>query len=211
MFGRRADLEIDDNEFLHRRLGHFEHRHGLWMLRNVGRALHMTVLDTATQSQSVVAPGREVALTFSPALVRFRAGPTTYELRVNCGESGGAPTLGTDETLDTKTLSGFPLTLSQRLLIVALAEGTLRDPASGVQIPNSARAAARLGWSLTQFNRKLDNVCAKLTKAGVGGLHGKPGVLASNRRRLLVEFAVQSGLVTSDDLAVLDSHRDSNT
>ena len=32
--------------------------------------------------------------------------------------------------------------------------------------------AARLGWSLTKFNRKLDNVCQKLKKAGVQGLHG---------------------------------------
>lgn len=203
-FGRRAQLVIDDNEFLHRRLGRFEYRNGFWVLCNIGRSLHVNVLDTATQTQALVAPGRDVALTFMPSVVRFRAGPTLYELLVDSEATSGIASPAPEEALDTLTFSGFPLTASQRMLVVVLAEPTLRGPGPGVPIPNSASAAARLGWTLTQFNRKLDNVCAKLTKAGVAGLHGKAGVLASNRRRVLVEFAVQSGLVTVDDLLLLD-------
>ena len=37
--------------------------------------------------------------------------------------------------------------------------------------PSSADAAARLGWTVTKFNRKLDNVCQKLADAGIRGLH----------------------------------------
>ena len=102
------------------------------------------------------------------------------------------------------TASNLPLTPSQRLLIVALAEPTLREPTAGLQIPANKQTAARLHWTITKFNRKLDNVCAKLTKAGVAGLHGTPGNLAANRRRTLVEFALQSGLVTADDLDLID-------
>ncbi|MGJ3403836.1 hypothetical protein [Glutamicibacter sp. Je.9.36] len=51
-------------------------------------------------------------------------------------------------------------------------------------------AAARLGWGITKFNLKLDNVCDKLDKAGVAGLRGGPGKLATNRRARLVEHAV---------------------
>ena len=203
-FGRGADLDIDINPYLHRRVGRFEHRSGYWFLSNIGRSTHLVVVDSETLSQATVAPGRELALTFTPATVRFRAGRSTYELLV---EGGGAAPRLTDwpgEPVDTLTVSGVPLTPSQRLLIVSLAEPTLRDPVAGVQIPASKQAAARLSWPITKFNRKLDNVCAKLTKAGVSGLHGAPGTLASSRRRALVEFALQSGLVTTDDLALID-------
>ena len=61
-----------------------------------------------------------------------------------------------------------------------------------------------LGWAITRFNRKLDNVCDKLDKQGVAGLRGGPGKLASNRRTRLVEYAVGTRLVTPEDLALLD-------
>lgn len=203
-FGRGAELDIDSNPYLHRRVGRFEHRSGYWFLSNIGRSTHIVVIDSATLSQATVAPGRELALSFTPATVRFRAGRATYEVLV---EGGGAPPCVAerhDDAFGTLTVSTIPLTPSQRLLIVSLAEPTLREPTAGIQIPASRQAAARLRWPITKFNRKLDNVCDKLTKAGVAGLHGAPGALASSRRRTLVEFALQSGLVTTDDLALMD-------
>ena len=203
-FGRSAQLAIDDNPYLHRRMGRFEFRNELWMLHNTGRSLYLTVLDLHSQSQAVIAPGRQIAFTFAPALVRFRAGRTTYELIVEGLQSPAVVEDGSEYTIDTFRFSDFPLTPTQRLLVVALAEQTLRDPGSGVQIPNSSQVANRLGWTITQFNRKLDNVCAKLTKVGIANLHGGPGALASNRRRTLVEFAMESGLVDAADLELLD-------
>ena len=203
-FGRGAQLDIDSNQYLHRRLGRFEYRAGFWFLVNIGRSLHLSVVDTETRSQATVAPGRELALTFTPATVRFRAGRSTYELVVRGGSHTSSLAGTTDETFDTITVSNIPLTPDQRLLIISLAEPTLREPAAGVQIPASRQAAARLRWPITKFNRKLDNVCDKLTKAGIGGLHGAPGALASGRRRTLVEFAVQSGLVTLADLKLIN-------
>ena len=204
-FGRGAELDIDSNPYLHRRVGRFEYRSGYWFLSNIGRSTHIVVIDSATLSQATVAPGRELALSFTPATVRFRAGRATYEVLV---EGGGAPPgvaeRHDDDAFGTLTVSTIPLTPSQRLLIVSLAEPTLREPTAGIQIPASRQAAARLRWPITKFNRKLDNVCDKLTKAGVAGLHGAPGALASSRRRTLVEFALQSGLVTTDDLALMD-------
>ena len=206
-FGRSAQLTIDDNRYLHRRLGRFEHRDNLWMLCNIGRSLHLTVLDTQSQSQAVVAPGREIALTFAPALVRFGAGRTTYELIITNAGAISPVVNPSDETYDTVTFSHFPLTATQRLLVISLAEPTLRHPAAGIQVPTSREAAVRLNWTITQFNRKLDNVCAKLTKVGVAGLHGTSSSLATNRRQVLVEFAVESGLVTEDDLSLIDQCR----
>ena len=206
-FGRGAELDIDSNPYLHRRAGRFEYRSGCWFLSNIGRSTHLVVVDSETLSQATVAPGRELALTFTPATVRFRAGRSTYELLVE--EAGSTPSSPdrVGEVFDTLTISGIPLTPSQRLLIISLAEPTLRRPTAGVQIPASKQAAAGLHWPISKFNRKLDNVCAKLSRAGVPGLHGAPGALASSRRRTLVEFALQSGLVTTDDLALIDEIR----
>lgn len=203
-FGRGAELDIDDNRYLHRKLGRFEYQTGFWFLSNIGRSLHISVLDDDTHSQATVAPGRELALTFRSATVRFRAGRSTYELTVRGGSPISRQPDASDETFDTITVSNIPLTPDQRLLIISLAEPTLRDPVGGVQIPPSRQAAARLGWPITKFNRKLDNVCDKLTKAGVGGLHGSPGHLATNRRKTLVELSIQSGLVTTGDLKLMD-------
>ncbi len=90
------------------------------------------------------------------------------------------------------------LTESQKLLIVVSAEEVLRRSGTGASsIPSSAQAARRLGWSITKFNRKLDNVCDKFDLIGVSGMRGGSGRLASSRRVKLVEYAVASRLVTA--------------
>jgi hypothetical protein len=104
------------------------------------------------------------------------------------------------------TIGPVVLTDSQKALIVALAEPLLRRDGTGTSaIPSSKQAADRLGWELTRFNRKLDNVCDKLARRGVRGLRGGPGQLAVNRRARLVEHAVASRLVTQSDLVLLDA------
>src|SRR5699024_12726263 len=92
-----------------------------------------------------------------------------------------------------------------------LAEPMLVREGSGMSaVPTSAQAAQRLGWQLTKFNRKLDNVCDKLDRLGVRGLRGGPGKLASHRRARLVEHAVFSRLVTAagPPLLARAEHRD---
>jgi hypothetical protein len=73
------------------------------------------------------------------------------------------------------------------------------------EIPPSAKAAERLGWTVTRFNRKLDNVCDKLDRLGVPGMRGGQRTFATNRRARLVEHAISSRLVTRSDLALLDA------
>jgi len=90
--------------------------------------------------------------------------------------------------------------------VVALAEGVLRQAVPGRgAIPSSADAALRLGWTITAFNRKLDNVCDKLDRLGVDGLRGGRGKLATNRRARLVEYAVATRLVGLGDLDLLEA------
>jgi len=138
--------------------------------------------------------------------VIFSAGSTTYDFTIRSEEDFFNTSLPLNASAGSTTILPVSLTTSQRQLIVALAEHVLTQSVPGRgAIPTSAEAAARLGWSMTTFNRKLDNVCDKLDKIGVAGLRGGRGKLATNRRGRLVEYAVATHLVSAEDLPLLDA------
>ena len=208
--GRTGDVEIDDNPFLHRSFLQVVHDGGLWWLSNVGTTLTATVADKKGLFQAWLNPGARIPLALERFTVWFTAGPTTYDFDVVVGSpaftSTGTEALEEDAATGETTVGRVTFTPDQKLLIVALAEPLLRRSYAGPgQIPSSADAAARLGWKVTKFNRKLDNVCQKLADAGTRGLHGGPGKLASNRKSRLVEHALSTRLVTEADLALLDA------
>lgn len=206
--GRESDLVIDDNPYLHRRFLQIYPDFGLWWLGNVGNLLSATVTDATGHVQAWLSPGARLPIVFERLHVLFSAGSTTYDFTIHSQEDFYSSSSALNGVAGATTIEPIPLTSSQRLLIVALCENVLtqRIPGRG-EIPSSAEAAARLGWSLTTFNRKLDNVCEKLDKVGVAGLRGGRGNLATHRRARLVEYAVSTRLVGPDDLPLLDADR----
>lgn len=210
--GREADLSVDDNPFLHRRFLEIFARDGLWWIENVGSRIAATVADSSGMMQAWVGPGAQLPLVFESLTVVFSAGPTTYEFDIEIPSPtyvrAGAVEVGNGET----TVGEVRFTPSQFLLVLALSEPWLLRAGSGpVDIPRSSEAARRLGWPLTRFNRKLDNVAEKLDRLGVGGLRGGAGQHARYRRVRLVEYAVAARVVTRDDLHLLDEERARNT
>ena len=207
-FGRQADLHIDGNRHLHRVLGRFWSRGDAWWLTNEGRSITIQIADADSRSSVQLAPGSEIALSFPNSILRFRAGITDYELSVRVPDTGADDEDDDDDPLDaddedggvTIALGDLMLTDEQRLLLLALAEGTLRSPHHSDELPTNRAVARRLGWSITKFNRKLDNLCERLTKLGVGGLRGSLDQLATDRRRRLVEHAIESGLIDRHQL-----------
>ncbi|GAB3618095.1 hypothetical protein GCM10027416_26520 [Okibacterium endophyticum] len=203
--GRDSDLVIDENPFLHRRFLSITRENDLWWLSNVGSLLAATVTDTSGQVQSWLPPGSRLPIVFSELQVLFSAGSTTYEFTIHSESEFFGTSIMTTVSAGTTTVGPVTLTSSQRLLVVALAENVLRQDSPGRgEIPASADAARRLGWTQTAFNRKLDNVCDKLDRVGVRGLRGGRGKLATQRRSRLVEYAVSTRLVGPDDLVLLD-------
>lgn len=204
--GREGDLAVDDNPYLHRAFLELTARKGLWWLTNVGSRLSATISSAGGAVQSWLSPGASLPVVFSECLVVFTAGPTTYEIAIHSSAasysmSTSARFSGSGET----TVMPMGLTQLQKLVIVALAEPMLRREGVGIsELPTSTEAARRLGWTMSRFNRKLDNVCDRLDRMGVQGLRGGPGKLASNRKSRLVEYAVSSQLVSRTDLALLD-------
>ena len=207
-FGRCADLVVDDNPYLHRRLGRFVDRGGVWCLEHTARSTPIVVLDSNGPLASTVAPGSALAIVHGEFSVSFSAGRASYELLGGLEDhEWQLDLLGAQGVEGTTTLDWGRVELNddQRLLLVALCEARLRDPRRTRSAPPANRAAAaRLGWSLAKFNRKLDHLCEKLHRAGVPGVHGGVGASAADRRRNLVEHALLSALVDQRDLALLD-------
>lgn len=202
--GRDADLVIDDNPRLDARLVEVSEHNGMWWIVSTAVSHRIQVSDPSGRVSTELAPGDRAPVVFTPAHVVFTAGPTTYEFAVH-GELPYSATATSAELRPAR--AELPrLTANQRLLLVVLCEPTLRRPSNlRGEFPTSAEAAQRLGWSLTAFNRKLDNVCDRLDRAGVAGLRGGRGNLATRRRARLIEYALAAGLVTADDLALLPS------
>ncbi|MFT4088510.1 MAG: hypothetical protein QM658_15410 [Gordonia sp. (in: high G+C Gram-positive bacteria)] len=203
--GREATLTVDNNPYLHRRFLGLHDENGLWWLSNLGNRLSATVTSADQGFTATLGPGARVPLVFGRTSVVFSAGPTTYELDVHAGAPVQPPS-PTVQTLVGDTTRGVPkFTESQRLAMLVLAEAILKRDGTGASaIPTSAQAAARLGWSLTKFNRKLDNVCDKLDMIGVPGMRAGGGKLATNRRLRLVEYALSSRVISRADLPLLD-------
>ena len=200
--GSAADLVIDDNPELDPELLEIYHESGMWWIASTSDARVVHVSDPSGRVSTALAPGSRAPVAFQPAHVVFSAGPTTYEFAMH----GAFPYSASATTAELRLAQiDLPrLTLAQRQLLVGLCERSLRHPSrSPGDFPTSAEAAARLGWSLTAFNRKLDNVCDRLDRAGVAGLRGGRGNLATRRRTRLIEYALRSRLVTADDLALL--------
>lgn len=204
--GRDADLVVDDdNQFLHRRVVELRHDSGFWWIVNVGSRLSVTVSGEAGTLQSVLAPGSRIPVVLPNTAVLFSAGETTYEVVVTCDVPPLEQVVAAADVDGDLTLGAVRLTSSQFRMLLALAENALRRVGTGASdLPSNARAAERLGWSLTAFNRKLDNVCEKFALAGVKGLRGTPGQLATQRRARLVEYAVAARLVRPEHLVLLD-------
>jgi len=210
--GRTGDVEVDDNPYLHRTFLVVSFENGFWWLSNTGSTLTATVADEQGLFQAWLNPGAKVPLAMKRLIVWFTAGPTTYDFEIHVASpafmsvtADARADSDSDDEVGAATVGRVSLTPDQKLLVVALCEPFLRRREAGTsQIPSSAVAADRLGWTLTRFNRKLDNVCQKLADAGTRGLHGGVGKLATNRKARLVEHALSTKLVTEDDLVLID-------
>lgn len=206
-FGREADLVIDANPYMHRVLGVFAHRDGHWFLSNVGRSIVINIADRTGPTSVVLSPGRSLGLAMAEFAVSFVAGRTRYEFDAALEGVDSPLEAGFEQGTGRRTLEWGMVELNpeQHLLLVELASERLRDPHAERSLSASKAASARrLGWSLSKYNRKLDHLCQKLDRVGVPGLYGAEGIQASDRRRVLVDHALAVGLVTADDLVLLE-------
>src|SRR6187549_3069476 len=136
--GRDADLVLDDNRHLHRQFLSIDQQQGLWLLANVGGQLTATVSDAGGRLEAFLAPGAVLPLVFEHTVVRFTAGPTTYEFSIVMPDPAfaAAPTEPSEQG-DT-TVGRVAMTPDQLRLIVAIAEPALRgDGRAATTLPSN--------------------------------------------------------------------------
>lgn len=203
-FGRSADLVIDNNPYMHRVIGRFRNRRGIWWIDNRSKHQMIEIRDLSGPSVISVAPGRSVAVLFGEFKCSFTSGPTPYEI-IGTLESHewDSDILGDGGIDGVETVDWARVTLNddQLDLILALCEQYLLNPSiADAPMITNRQAAVRLGWTISKFNRKLDHLCEKLQRAGVRGLRNEVGGNAMDRRNRLVEHALIAPLVTIADL-----------
>jgi hypothetical protein len=209
-FGRSADIELDEaNQYMHRTVGTFFSQDNVWWLANKSRHAQLTLIGS-TGRVAKLPPEAVSALTEPTGLLRFEAGPSTYELGWTLPDQAPLMPPGTDDEdspVDATTQFGVvPLNAEQRLLLVALSERCLQDSSTPTSdLPANAAVAHRLGWTGKKLDRKLDYLCARLSSEGVRGLRGEKGFEAIDRRSRLVDHVISSGMVRPEDLELLST------
>ncbi len=204
-FGRAADLCVDDsNLYLHRVVGLLRHSDDTWWLHNVGEWLELEI-RTVKGNHHKMAPSTRLAVV-SACDVRFAAGNAKYLINI-IPKDPPRVREGFKVIADAPSTNRFAvidLNDEQRLLLAALCEHQLQPSDGQRSLPSNNAVAVRLGWSVTKFNRKLDYLCRRLTSEGVAGLRGGRGERATARREHLVDHAITTGLISEDDLHLLD-------
>jgi hypothetical protein len=221
--GRRlVDLEVSSSPRVSRRAGTVEVTPVGVLLANTGS--NPLLVDDASGVRQTVRPGQVLLFPVGRARVGFAGTEDAFELNVVLGpRSGGVP--GADETTTERTRPAWSLAegTAYYACLVALCEPTLRHPDSP-WIPTSQQVAERLwerGLLSSQrsgdwVDRRLDDVREKLPigekpwtaerarratpeeqeHALARARSGAPRRTA--RKEQLVEFAVESGIVTLD-------------
>ena len=190
VFGRDADLVLDDNSFLHRRAGRFLLRDGTWWLENLGTRLRLTMVS-ADGSVLDLRPGSANPLLGRRGAVSLHAGPVRYQIDydVQLDQVRREPTARHRQAgADTMTF-GPMLTPRELDFVVVLARGRLTGRLG--PLPSHGEIAEIWGVSHKTVDNTLQRLRAKLRKANVNFVQSS---------ETLVEYLVTQGLVTMADL-----------
>ena len=130
-FGRSGDIEVDEaNQYMHRIVGTFFDQDSVWWLANKSRHGQLTLVGS-TGRVTRLPPDAVAALSESTGVVRFDAGPSSYELGwTRPGQDPlMPPVVDADDNVSDETTQFGVVSLNdeQRLLLVCLSEHRLRD------------------------------------------------------------------------------------
>jgi hypothetical protein len=201
-FGRAAACTVTldpDDTGISRLAGSVEQEAGTWWLVNRSTVRPLAVIDELGL-RSVLAPGRRMALE-APVTVIVDGSRRKHVLAV--AAPGGVARRG-ERPLETPagkpTATGEDVLVNEadRLALVALFAGYLEDHPRHDPYPKSyGAAAARLGWPRTTLVKRVEYLRTRLTIAGV------PNLMGWNALANLAEYAITTGLISKDDLALL--------
>ncbi len=195
-FGRTADIEIDVNRYLHRRVGEFFQADGVWALRNVGSHIHLTLVSDDGKRVDLP-PNAMQLLASSAGVVRFSAGPANYEVHYRLPHLAPLDEATQTDLLGESTTQ-FALVFTPREIdfLVTFARPQLRH--TDEPMPTYAEVARTWGVSPKTLDNTVQGIKRKLRGAGLA---------RDEQLEALVTMVVRHGLVTIRDLewAALDT------
>lgn len=202
-FGRsvacRVQLDADDVG-ISRLAGSVDFVDGAWFVTNRSTTRPLSLVDPVG-FRSVLAPGRRAVVVERLSVV-VEGQVRRHELRLEAEGAPPVPAVADDELDGIATEHGGTVKYNDedRRALVALFAGYLRPfPRHDPRPRSYAEAAADLGWPRTTVVKRIEYLRARLTRAGVPGLFGDAAMEA------LAEHVLTTGVVTADDLTLLDS------
>lgn len=196
-FGRDADLELDNNPFLHRRTGAFVRDGDTWSIHNVGSKLFLTVVS-GDGTRAELPPGTRHAIVHGTGLVRVVAGRSTYEINYALAAEPAAPAAALGAPDDGTETVQVDLALTPREIdfLVTFARPALLGLAE--PMPTYADVAGTWDVSPKTLDNALQSIKRKFRAAKLVRDQGLDAV---------VQVAIQHSLITRADLdwAALDT------
>lgn len=196
-FGRGEECTVriaPEDATISRLVGVVERDGSVWFLTNSSRRSFSMVDRFGLRS--VLAPGSRAAVEGRVRVIV--EGARSYELVLHAPEPATPPSAAAATGQATSAGEGVLINDQDRLALVALFAGYLREGDEYDPNPKSyAAAAARLGWPRTTLVKRIEYLRLRLDKAGVPNLQGW------NALNALAEYALTTGLITKDDLHLI--------
>lgn len=212
-----AHLGLSANPRLHLLAGRIEVDDTGWVLTNLGRWLHLRVVEIDGPNRLDLHPGRAVRVPYPRCLVEAATGDETVAIEVDCprlAAAGSGTGAGDGEVpLSGATVGGLGLDRGAGyfLALVALCAPRLRDPQSDevatvgqiVQMLN-ARPGATERVTAKAIERRLAHVRHKIGLATSDPYSGSAaGLEVRDAARQLADVVLRTGTVTAADLELL--------
>jgi DNA-binding CsgD family transcriptional regulator len=190
IFGRDAELALDDNSYLHRQAGRFRRRAATWWLENVGSRLRLTMVG-ADGSLIDLQPGGSSPLLCTSGEISLTAGPTRYQIEYVLDHSQIRwDDTGPFQTVASDTMTFGPLLTPREVdFVVVLAQGRLTGRLGPLPTLNEIAEI----WGVSP--KTVDNTLQRL-RSKIRGQHVHSVQSSEN----MVEYLVTQGLVTLADL-----------
>ncbi|MDQ2839380.1 MAG: hypothetical protein M3Y89_18595 [Actinomycetota bacterium] len=200
-FGRASSCTVcldADDLGISRLAGSVEHEAGTWWLLNRSTVRPLTAADELG-IRSVLAPGRRLAVAGSlTVMVEGSARRHAIDVMAERFPVAGATPEQASDALPTARFDAGTVNDLDRLALVALFAGYLEAFPRYDPHPRSyADASAELGWSRTTLVKRVEHLRTRLTGAGVPNLVGETAL------QQLAEWALTTGVVGRNDLALL--------
>lgn len=198
-FGRSPECTIclDEQDLAISRLaGRIEFDTGQWWLVNPSSSRPLGVVDEFGL-RSVLPPGRRTVLE-GPTRILIDGVEHTHQLAILLPSYAAGAAVPVPDGEPTNIGESVFVNDADKAALVALFAGYLEEGTRYDPNPKSyAAAAARLGWPRTTLVKRIEYLRSRLSAAGV------PNLTGWNALNNLAEYALTTGLIRREDLAIL--------